>query len=170
MPRPITPKGFGAPLGMYSHGMVAPGGEILVVAGQVGVDATGRVAGEDVASQTRQALANVGSVLEAGGCRWSDVVRLQTFLVSADDIPGFMRARQEVFPGYFPGGVYPPNTLLVVSRLVRADLRVEIEAMAVRPARPAAPRRRGPAPAKAKAGARSKAAPRASVVRRRGRG
>jgi enamine deaminase RidA (YjgF/YER057c/UK114 family) len=170
MPKPVTPKGFGAPLGMYSHGMVAPGGEILVVAGQVGVDATGRVAGDDVASQTRQALANVGAVLEAGGCRWSDVVRLQTFLVSADDIPGFMRARQDVFPGYFPGGVYPPNTLLVVSRLVRADLRVEIEAMAVRPARPAAPAARRRAAAPSKPAPRAKAARRPASARRRSRG
>jgi enamine deaminase RidA (YjgF/YER057c/UK114 family) len=44
-----------------------------------------------------------------------------------------MKARQEVFPGWFPDGAYPPNTLLVVSRLVRPELRVEIEAMAVRP-------------------------------------
>jgi enamine deaminase RidA (YjgF/YER057c/UK114 family) len=82
-------------------------------------------------------------VLEAGGCRWRDVVRLQTFLTSAEDIPGFMRARQEAFPRHFPDGAYPPNTLLVVSRLVRPELKVEIEAMAVRPRRAA---RRKPAP------------------------
>jgi len=62
----------------------------------------------------------------------ADIVRLQTFLVSADDIPAFMKARQELFPAYFPTGLYPPNTLLVVSRLVRPELRVEVEAMAVR--------------------------------------
>ena len=43
-----------------------------------------------------------------------------------------MKARQEAFPEYFPTGVYPPNTLLVVSGLVRPELRVEVEAMAVR--------------------------------------
>ncbi len=53
--------------------------------------------------------------------------------MSADNISGFMKARQEVFPGWFPDGAYPPNTLLVVSRLVRPELRVEIDAMAVRP-------------------------------------
>jgi enamine deaminase RidA (YjgF/YER057c/UK114 family) len=142
MPKVVTPRQFGKPLGLYSHGMLAPGGEILVVAGQVGVGREGRV-DPDVGAQTRQALENVRVVLEAGGCRWRDVVRLQTFLTSADDIPGFMKARQEIFPGYFPDGAYPPNTLLVVSRLVRPELRVEIEAMAVRP-RPVA--RRQPAP------------------------
>lgn len=142
MARVITPRTFGKPLGMYSHGMLAAGGELLVVAGQVGTDREGR-AGDDVIAQTKQAFANVGAVLDAGGCRWRDVVRLQTFLTSADDIAGFMKARQEIFPRYFPDGAYPPNTLLIVSRLVRPEFRVEIEAMAVRP-RPVA--RRKPAP------------------------
>ncbi|MGH7315014.1 MAG: RidA family protein [Candidatus Rokuibacteriota bacterium] len=137
MPTVVKPKRFGAPLGMYSHGMVAPGGEIVVVAGQVGIGigAGGPVAGGDVGAQTKQALENVRAVVEAAGCTMADIVRLQTFLTHAEDIPGFMAAREEVFPRYFPNGVYPPNTLLVVTRLVRPELLVEIEAMAVRPAK-----------------------------------
>ena len=142
MPKTVTPKSFGAPLGMYSHGMVAPGGEIVVVAGQVGMGQGGQVAGGDVVAQTKQALDNVRAVVEAAGCAMRDVIRLQTFLTHAEDIPGFMKARAEVFPGYFPDGAYPPNTLLIVSRLVKPELLVEIEAMAVKPAKaPAAPRR-----------------------------
>jgi enamine deaminase RidA (YjgF/YER057c/UK114 family) len=71
-----------------------------------------------------------------------DVIRFQTFLTHASDIEGFMQARHEVFPGHFPGGVYPPNTLLIVSRLVKPELLVEIEAMAVKPAKAAAAQRR----------------------------
>ena len=41
----LVPKELGKPLGMYSHGVVAPGGELIVVAGQGGVDAAGRRAG-----------------------------------------------------------------------------------------------------------------------------
>jgi enamine deaminase RidA (YjgF/YER057c/UK114 family) len=133
MPTVVKPKRFGAPLGMYSHGMVAPGGEIVVVAGQVGIGEGGAVAVGDVGAQTRQALENVRAVVEAAGCTMGHVVRLQTFLTHAEDIPGFMAARGEVFPRYFPNGAYPPNTLLVVSRLVKPELLVEIEAMAVRP-------------------------------------
>jgi enamine deaminase RidA (YjgF/YER057c/UK114 family) len=135
MPTVVKPKRFGPPLGMYSHGMVAPGGEIVVVAGQVGIGEGGAVAVGDVSAQTKQALENVQTVLEAAGCAMRDIVRLQTFLTHAEDIPGFMAAREAVFPGYFPDGAYPPNTLLVVSRLVRPELLVEIEAMAVKPAR-----------------------------------
>jgi enamine deaminase RidA (YjgF/YER057c/UK114 family) len=130
--------------------MAAPAGEIVVVAGQVGVDSTGQVASPEARGQTRQALANVQAVLAAAGCSMRDVIRLQTFLVDASDIPDFMKARQDAFPSYFPDGAYPPNTLLVVSHLVRPELRVEIEAMAVRPPRKA------PAPAPPARAARPK--------------
>jgi enamine deaminase RidA (YjgF/YER057c/UK114 family) len=146
----IVPKGFGAPLGMYSHGVVASAGELVVVAGQTGMTAAGEVAVDDIVVQTKQAFENVRAVIEAGGCSMRDVVRLQTLLTRAADIPGFMKARSEIFPEYFPEGVYPPNTLLVIHQLVRADLLVEIEAIAVRrrkgratpPLRKAATRRR----------------------------
>ena len=146
-PRPVTGKTLGPPLGMYSHGMIAGPGELVVVAGQVGMR-EGQVVGPgDVGAQTRQALANVDAVLKAAGSSMKDVVRFQTFLTSAADIEGFMAARRVAFPAYFPDGVFPPNTLLVVSRLVHPELLVEIEAMAVRPvaapaaARPVAPAR-----------------------------
>jgi len=143
IPTPVKPKQFGAPLGMYSHGMVAPGGEIVVVAGQVGMGSGGAVAIGDVGAQTKQALENVRAIVEAAGCTMGHIVRLQTFLTHAEDIPGFMAARAEMFPRYFPNSAYPPNTLLVVSRLVQPELLVEIEAMAVKPAAPGAMKRAG---------------------------
>lgn len=152
--RAVTSKTLGPTLGMYSHGMVAPGGELVVVAGQVGVDGAGKVVGPgDVAAQTKQALENVRAVLEAAGSGMSRIVRFQTFLTHAADIEGFMRARREVFPRYFPDAVYPPNTLLIVSRLVQPELLVEIEAMAANPT--------------AGNGARRRAAPRPAATRAR---
>ncbi|HKZ05803.1 MAG TPA: RidA family protein [Methylomirabilota bacterium] len=137
-PQPVRGKALGPPLGLYSHGMTAGPGELVVVAGQVGM-AAGQVVGPgDVGKQTRQALANIETVLRAAGSSMRDVVRLQTFLTNADDIEGFMAARREAFPAYFPDGVYPPNTLLIVSRLVNPELLVEIEAMAVKPVAAAA--------------------------------
>ncbi len=138
----LKPKTLGEPLGMYSYGVVAPGGDLVVVAGQVGVDGAGQVAGVDVVSQTKQALGNVRAILAAAGCTMREVIRFQTFLTRAEDIAGFMQARREVFPNYFPDGAYPPNTLVVISRLVRPELLVEIEAMAIKPGRPVAVRPR----------------------------
>jgi enamine deaminase RidA (YjgF/YER057c/UK114 family) len=156
--KPVTSKTLGPTFGMYSHGMVAPGGELVVVAGQVAADRSGKLVGPgDVVAQTKQAFENVRAVLEAAGSSMREIVRFQTFLTHAADIEGFMQARKEVFPRYFPDGVYPPNTILVVSRLVLPDLLVEIEAMAVKAAasraaarsvRPAAKRRGSPRPAR----------------------
>jgi len=44
----------------------------------------------------------------------------------------FYEARAKVFAEMFPDGGYPPNTLLVVSRLVQPELLVEMSALAVR--------------------------------------
>jgi enamine deaminase RidA (YjgF/YER057c/UK114 family) len=150
MPEPIVPREFGPPLGLYSHGMIVPAGELVVVAGQVGVPRTKDAPSADVGEQTRQALDNVRVVLEAAGCTLREVVRFQTFLTGAQHIPGFMKAREEFFGRHYPDKVYPPNTLLVISQLVRPELFVEIEAMAVRrrrapAARPRAATKRAPA-------------------------
>jgi enamine deaminase RidA (YjgF/YER057c/UK114 family) len=149
----VTSKALGPTLGMYSHGMVASGGEIVVVAGQVGMDRKGRLVGPgDVAAQTKQTFENIRAVLEAAGATMGQVARFQTFLTHAADIEGFMQARREVFPRYFPDRVYPPNTILVVSRLVQPELLVEIEAMAVKPADAPAPKRRSAPSKRPKAG------------------
>jgi enamine deaminase RidA (YjgF/YER057c/UK114 family) len=126
-----------------------------VVAGQVGAPRTGEP-GADVATQTRQAFDNVRVVLEAAGCTMRDVVRFQTFLTGAQHIAGFMKAREAVFARHYPDKVYPPNTLLVISQLVRPELFVEIEAMAVRPRRAAAARKRTPPKRAAASGASGK--------------
>ena len=127
----------------------------VVVAGQVGMDRKGRLVGPgDVAAQTKQTFENIRAVLEAAGATMGQVARFQTFLTHAADIEGFMQARREVFPRYFPARVYPPNTILVVSRLVQPELLVEIEAMAVKPAGAPAPKRRS-APSKRPKAARS---------------
>jgi enamine deaminase RidA (YjgF/YER057c/UK114 family) len=167
--RAVTSKTLGPTFGMYSHGMIAPGGELVVVAGQVAADRAGKLVGPgDAVAQTRQAFENVRAVLEAAGSSMRQVVRFQTFLTHAADIEGFMQARKELFPRYCPDAVYPPNTILVVSRLVLPDLLVEIEAMAVKPAGAAA---KAPAPARkpaAKPARSARATGRGKASRRRG--
>jgi enamine deaminase RidA (YjgF/YER057c/UK114 family) len=126
-----NPDGLSAPLGLYSHVAEASGSRTVVVAGQVGLNRDGALVGEgDIAAQTRQAYENVGLALASARAAWSDVVKMATFLVSEDLIDGFLSAREQVFAALFPNGKYPPNTLLIVRRLVRPELLVEIEATA----------------------------------------
>ena len=126
-----NPDVLGAPLGLYSHVASAAGARTVVVAGQVGVDRDGALVGQDVAAQTRQAYENVGLCLASAGATWADVVKVSTFLISEELIDDFFIAREQAFAELFPSGAFPPSTLLIVRGLVRPELLVEIEAIAV---------------------------------------
>ncbi|GAB3694836.1 RidA family protein [Actinocorallia lasiicapitis] len=70
----IRPEGVPAPGGTYSHAIVAGG--FVYTAGMGPIDpATGKVVGDDVATQTRQVLENLKVVLAAAGCTLDDVVK-----------------------------------------------------------------------------------------------
>jgi enamine deaminase RidA (YjgF/YER057c/UK114 family) len=126
----VAPK----PLGAYSHAAKVTPGSLLYVAGQVGVDSSGDLVGEgDVGAQTRQVFQNIGHVLAGAGASFSDVVEFTTYLVGRESISPFIDARSELFPGLFPTGDYPPNTLLIISGLVREEFLVEIKAVAALP-------------------------------------
>ena len=48
----------------------------------------------------------------------------------AQDIAKFMQYREREFPRLFAGGAYPPNTLLIIDRLVREEFLIEVSAVA----------------------------------------
>jgi enamine deaminase RidA (YjgF/YER057c/UK114 family) len=133
MIRFTNPSGMPDPISMYSNVAVAdvPGGARMIsVAGQVGYLPDGTLAGPGVAEQGPQIMANLAAALASEGATLSDVIKFTTYLVSADDIEAFFEMRAATFPALFHGA-YPPNTLLVVDRLVRPELVLEIEALAV---------------------------------------
>ena len=106
------------PLGVYSLGMRISPGKLVYVAGQVGVDSDGNLAGKgDAAAQTRQALQNIGPVLAGAGADFSNVVEFTTYVVSRSSVLGYIDGRGEVYPHMFPEDDFPPNTLLVVAGL-----------------------------------------------------
>ncbi|MEV7648230.1 RidA family protein [Arthrobacter sp. NPDC089319] len=130
---PTVPKL--AKFGAYSPVSEATPGELVVVAGQFGTDQTGAFPRTNSArDQVRGCFENVGHALAAAGLGFEHVIKFQTFLVGRETIPHFMDVRREVFDEIYPGGIYPPNTLLVVNGLVEERFVVEIEALAVRPA------------------------------------
>lgn len=130
----VNPPGAPRPIGAYSNAVRVKAGELLFIAGQVALDASGGLVGKgDVRAQTRQAFENIGHALASVGASFSNVVEFTTFLVGRESIQPFMQARNELFPRYFPGGDYPPNTLLIISGLVREEFLVEIKAVAALP-------------------------------------
>ncbi len=112
-------------IGPYSQAIRA--GNLLFCSGQIALDpATGAlVGGDDVAAQTRQVMANLGAVLEAGGAGFAGVVKTTIFLADMNDFP----LVNEVYAG-FVGTPPPARATVQVARLPK-DVKVEIDAVAV---------------------------------------
>ena len=134
MPPEITiynPESLGAPLGQYTHVTRVRANEFLFIAGMLAADRDGNVVGDgDFEAQTQQVFRNVGAALSSAGASWGNVVQFTTYLVHSQDIPKLMDFRTREFPKMFANGVYPPNTLLMVDRLVKEPFLVEVQAIA----------------------------------------
>jgi enamine deaminase RidA (YjgF/YER057c/UK114 family) len=72
----------------------------------------------------------VEAALRSAGPGWPNVVQFKTYLVHSQAIPQFMAFRSREFPRLFPDGGYPPNTLLIVDRLVGEKFLMEVRAVA----------------------------------------
>lgn len=122
--QPIAPDTLNLESAPLSPGMRHDGR--VYVSGQVPIDPdTGAVVGDTIGVQTRHALDNVRAVLEAADASLSDVIKVQVFLVDADDFPGLDAAYADVMPE-----PYPARSAFEVGGLA-ADVRVEIEAIAM---------------------------------------
>jgi len=127
----VNPDTLGKPLGQYSQMTRVKASEFLFIAGQVGIDRDGKLIGDgDFDAQCRQTFANIEAALKSAGAGWGNVVEFTTYLVHSQDIPKFMAFRLREFPRMFPGGAYPPNTLLIIDRLVQESLLVEVQTVA----------------------------------------
>jgi enamine deaminase RidA (YjgF/YER057c/UK114 family) len=126
----INPDTLGKPLGQYSQLTRVKASEFLFIAGQVGVHKDGKLAGEDFDAQCAQTFANIEAALKSQGAGWGNVVEFTTYLVHSQDIPKFMAFRTREFPKMFANGAYPPNTLLMIDRLVHEALLIEVSTVA----------------------------------------
>ena len=126
-----NPPDLAKPLGAYSHIARARATELLFIAGQLAVNEAGELVGKgDFAAQMRQVFDNLGRALGGEGLGFANVTKFATYLVHSQDIEGFMAVRKELFARIYPGGQYPPNTLLTVDRLVGEQFLIEVEAIA----------------------------------------
>ena len=122
----INPDSLSRPTG-YTH--VVKAGNLVFIAGQVGVDRNGSVAGGDVLAQARQVLANLDAAIKAAGGSKKDIMSITMYVVdtvSRDQMPALRAMRGEFF-----GDRPPASTLVFVSGLARPELLIEIEARAV---------------------------------------
>ena len=117
-------QALGKPLGQYSHmTRVSNAKETLYIAGMLSP-------GDTFEAQCSGCFEQLGKALKAAGGGWGNVAQFTTYLVHSQDIPKFMAWRLREFPRMFPDGKYPPNTLLVVDRLVQEQFLVEVQTIA----------------------------------------
>jgi enamine deaminase RidA (YjgF/YER057c/UK114 family) len=133
--RALLPEGWAPPIG-YSNGIEVDAGRIVFIAGQVGWDAQQKFASEDLAVQFEQALCNVKAVLAEAGGAPHHICRMTAYCC---DKPAYMAARAELGAIWKRqmGRHYPAMSMIFVSDLLDHPGKIELEATAVLPARPA---------------------------------
>lgn len=104
----------------------------MFIAGQIGWDGGGRIVSDRFADQTRQALANVVTVLEAAGGRPEHLVRLTWFITSRDEYEAELTAVGVAYRSVI-GRHFPAMSVLQVVALMESRAKVEVEATAIVP-------------------------------------
>ena len=121
--REFRVEGLAPPISHYCDAVRF--GDLLFISGVPPTDASGRVVSDDVAAQARQVFLNMQRVLEAAGATFADILKVTVYLLDVNDRSRINPARQEFF-----GAARPASTLIGVSELAIAGMKVEIEAIA----------------------------------------
>jgi enamine deaminase RidA (YjgF/YER057c/UK114 family) len=123
----INPPTISKPPG-YTHVVEVTGpGKTIYIAGQLGFDVSGKMAG-DFRGQTAQAFENLKNALAAVGASFKDVVKINNYIV---DISANIGAFREVRDQYLNMSAPPASTAVGVPALARPGALFEIEAIAV---------------------------------------
>jgi len=106
------------PIGPYTQAVQY--GNTIFLSGQIGIDRTGEFVSEDVVEQTKQAMKNIGFVLEEAGLSYENIIKTSIFLKDMNDFPKVNDAYASYFQDQFPA-----RETVEVSRLPK-DAKVEI--------------------------------------------
>jgi enamine deaminase RidA (YjgF/YER057c/UK114 family) len=114
----------------YTQVVEISGGRLVLISGQAALDKDGKLVGTgDFRAQTRQVFENLKAALAGVGASFDDVVKLDSFIV---DMPQNLAAYREVRREYLAKNAHPPaSTTVGVSALVRPELLLEVDAVAV---------------------------------------
>ena len=86
--------------------------------------------GDSFEKQCAAVYAQIEQALKSASAGWQNVVQFTTYLVHSQDIAPFYRWREQNYPKMFPDGKYPPNTLLIIDRLVQEQFLIEVQTIA----------------------------------------
>ena len=123
----LNPPELTRPTG-YTHIVEVTGAaKTIYISGQIAYDKDGKVVGEgDMRAQAEQVFKNLQAALAAAGAKFADVVKMNSYITDMSKA----QAVRDVRTRYF-GDVTPASTFVEVKGLVRPELMLEIEVVAV---------------------------------------
>lgn len=127
----MNPEGVPVAKG-YSHAVKIDLGTcyMLLLSGQIALDSKGELTGKgDMGKQTEQVFRNIKAIVEAAGGTMEHVVKIGVYLTDVSQVQAFRDARNKFINTQHP----PASTLVQVSKLIRDDLLVEIDATVIIP-------------------------------------
>ncbi|NGN63587.1 alpha/beta fold hydrolase [Streptomyces sp. A7024] len=142
MPNLERPVDFNAALGAFLARVTLPPvngyrhavpvrGELVAISGQIALDADGELVGPgDPVAQAQQVFRNIAKALASQGLTFADVVKIGFYVTDTDQLPALREARDAHVDTANP----PASTAVQVAGLIRPDLLVEVDALAVRQA------------------------------------
>lgn len=111
-----------AAIGPYSQGIIT--GNLLFASGQIAINpANGEIEGNDIVSQTKQVMKNIGALLEAAGTDYTKVVKTTCFLADMGDFATF----NEIYAEYF---TEKPARSCVAVKTLPKNVLCEVEVIA----------------------------------------
>jgi enamine deaminase RidA (YjgF/YER057c/UK114 family) len=129
--RYINPSTMAKPPG-YTHVVEVNGpGRTIYIAGQLGYDSAGKQ-GADFREQATLVYENLKAAIESVGGKMENIVKLNAFLT---DIRAQLPIYREVRDKFVNVAAPPASTTLEVPKLARDGALLEVEAIAVLPAR-----------------------------------
>ena len=118
----INSKDAPEAIGPYSHAIMA--GNFLFISGQLPIDpSTGQFAGNDIASQTKQSLKNLLTIVKTSGMGVDNIIKTTVYLSDMNNFATMNEVYSTVFKAEYPARA------IEVARLPK-DALVEIEAIA----------------------------------------
>ncbi|MFI0739108.1 RidA family protein [Streptomyces sp. NPDC021100] len=127
----LNPPELSPPRG-FSHAVTTEGGRLVFLAGQTGLDGTGRVVPGGLPAQFERALTNLLTALTAAGGTPVDLARVTVYTT---DVASY-RARATELGAIWrrlAGRDYPAMALIGVVRLWDEEALVELDGVAVLP-------------------------------------
>ncbi|ULQ57102.1 RidA family protein [Flavihumibacter rivuli] len=126
-----NPSSVSKPTG-YSHTAEIDLGncKMVMISGQIALDNKGNLIGKgNLAEQTEQVFKNLKNIVQESGGTMDDIVRIGIYMIDVSQVQTMREIRSRFFNQQNP----PTSTLVQVSKLVRDDLLIEIEATAIIP-------------------------------------